>query len=288
MRLFLLIGLLLTGVVAMAQKVRTVSATYTYHAPETMSVEEAKRIAIDRAKIQAIADAFGSTVTQSSSTIVSNLNGVSDSQFFSMGGSDVKGEWIETLGEPDFQIKHDGNILNVTCSIKGRVRELIHPEIELTAKVLKNGTSLKYESDRFKDGDEVYLFFQSTEDGNISVYLRQNDSVYRLLPYKGENRNGFPVSKNTPYTLFSKKNSTTSDKTDEYVLYADNEIDMADVIILYTPNLSSLPPTDAPAFDRPLSLDLPAFNRWLVKKRNTDLHSRIVVLPITISKGSVF
>ena len=90
-----LISILLMAVVATyAQKVQKVTATYTYHAPENVTLEEAKRTALDRAKIQAIADAFGTLVTQSNSTVVTNQNGQSDSRFFSLGGSEVKGEWI--------------------------------------------------------------------------------------------------------------------------------------------------------------------------------------------------
>ena len=80
-----------------SQRTSKVSATYTYYAPETMSVEEAKRVALDRAKIQAIADEFGTVVSQSTTTVISNKNGESDTQVFSLGGSDVKGEWIETI-----------------------------------------------------------------------------------------------------------------------------------------------------------------------------------------------
>ena len=71
---------------------------------ENISLEEAKRIALERAKIQAIADEFGTIVSQSNTTLVSNRNGESSSDFFSLGGSEVKGEWIETIGQPEYEI----------------------------------------------------------------------------------------------------------------------------------------------------------------------------------------
>ncbi len=88
-----------------SQRTTKVSASYTYYAPETMSIEEAKRVALDRAKIQAIADEFGTIVLQSTSTVIINKNGVSDTQFFALGGNDVKGEWIETIGNPEYQLQ---------------------------------------------------------------------------------------------------------------------------------------------------------------------------------------
>lgn len=50
-------------VVIFAQRVQKVTGNYTYYAPENVTVEEAKRTALDRAKQSAIADAFGTLVT---------------------------------------------------------------------------------------------------------------------------------------------------------------------------------------------------------------------------------
>ena len=92
--------LLSVAAVSFAQKVQKVTATYTYYAPENVTLEEAKHTALDRAKISAIADAFGTLVTQNNSTVITNQNGESDNRFFSLGGSEVKGEWVETIKEP--------------------------------------------------------------------------------------------------------------------------------------------------------------------------------------------
>ena len=83
-KIFLLTICCTISIVAGAQKVKTVSATIAYHASESMSVEEAKRIALERAKIQAIADEFGTIVSQNNSTIVKNINGKSNIDFISI------------------------------------------------------------------------------------------------------------------------------------------------------------------------------------------------------------
>ena len=105
-RSFLIFVLLSVAAVTFAQKTEKVTATYTYYAPENVSLEEAKRTALDRAKLSAIADAFGTMVTQSNSTIISNQGDQSDSRFLSLGGSEVKGEWIETTKEPEYSISY--------------------------------------------------------------------------------------------------------------------------------------------------------------------------------------
>ena len=59
------------SLVAVAQKTERVTATYTYYAPEHVSIEEARRVALQRAQLQAIADAFGTIVTQTNATTLS-------------------------------------------------------------------------------------------------------------------------------------------------------------------------------------------------------------------------
>ena len=132
--------LLVMAAVLYAQRVQKVTATYTYHAPENVTLEEAKRTALDRAKIQAIADEFGTLVTQNNSTVISNQNGSSDSRFFSLGGSEVKGEWIETIKEPVYSIKYEGDMLIVSVEVSGHIREIVSTGIDFTAKILRNGT----------------------------------------------------------------------------------------------------------------------------------------------------
>lgn len=64
-RIVLISVLLLFVAITYAQKMQKVTATYTYYAPENVTLEEAKHTALDRAKLSAIADAYGTLVTQS-------------------------------------------------------------------------------------------------------------------------------------------------------------------------------------------------------------------------------
>lgn len=117
-----------------------------FHVPEHCTIELAKQIAVDRAKIQAIADEFGTLVTQSNTNIVSNRDGKSTSEFLSLGSSDVKGEWIETIGTPIFDISYEEGQLVVKVHLKGRIREAQTTFIELKTEVLCNGTTEKFAS----------------------------------------------------------------------------------------------------------------------------------------------
>lgn len=283
-RITLFLILIYSLSIGYSQKTLKVSADYTYYAPETLSIEEAKRIALERAKIQSIADNFGTVISQNTSTSISNNNGVSNTHFFILSGSDVRGEWIETIGSPLYNITLDNMCVIVHCTVNGYIREIPLENIEIIIKTLKNGTSVRFASDSFVDGDELYLYFMSSAPGNIQVFLQQNESVYKLLPYKREITTSETIEKNKEYIFFSKKHSEDKAKVDEYDLYADKDIDAANIILLFSPSSIVNNTFIETKYDEPQNTDLSSFNKWLVKRRNKDLTLRVITLPITIKK----
>lgn len=148
---------------------------YSYIVPENVDLEKAKHIALERLKTQLIADEFGTTISQSNSTFVKNSNSESDVDFLSIGGSEVKGEWIETIGKPRFDISYEENMLVVRVAAKGRIREIVSASVDFKALVLRNGTDDKFESNSFKSGDDLFMSFQSPVDGYLVVYLIDAD-----------------------------------------------------------------------------------------------------------------
>lgn len=268
-----------------SQETRVVLGDYTYYATESISIEEAKRTALERAKIQAIADAFGTQISQNSTTSIATRNNSSDMQFYMYGTTDIKGEWIETLNEPIYSISLESHFIVVNCKVKGKIREIIQPEIDLEAKTLKNGLTSKFESADFKDGDDLYISFKSSLSGNVVIYLLQGDLAYRLLPYKRSFKSEYNIIAGKEYIFFSKafeKNNASI--IDEYELFSDKDIDSACIVILYTPNEIGVTHTVEHLNDEPLSLDIRTFNKWLTKKRNRDKFSRVITLPLTIRK----
>ena len=187
MRKAVILLLLALSLPLLAQKTKTVEGEYTYYAPENVTVEQARRTALDRAKIQAIADEFGTIVQQTNTTRIQNRDGESVSDFYSIGGSEVKGEWIETIGEPQYNIRYEGDMLVVTCTVKGKAREIESAQIDLVARVLRNGVEDKFESDQFRSGDDLYLLFQSPLKGFLAVYLVDAErQAFCLLPYQNQ------------------------------------------------------------------------------------------------------
>ena len=206
-----------------AQTTKKVTGAYTYHAPENISLEEAKHIAVNRAKIAAISDAFGTLVTRNNSTVISNKNGQSDNRFFSIGGSEVKGEWIETTKEPSFDISYQQGMLVVVVELEGIIRELSRKQVNFSAKILRNGTSSKYESDDFRNGDDMYLLFSAPTDGYLVAYMYDEltQSVVCLLPYIN-NSIGYQQIKGGKEYLFFKQGEN-GEHVDEYTLTTSGE-----------------------------------------------------------------
>ncbi len=273
---------------AVAQNIKKVSASYTYYAPETISVEEAKRTALERAKIQAIADEFGTLISQSTSTIVSNNNGQTDSKFFSLGGSDIKGEWIETTKGPDYTITYSDGMLTVNASISGKIKQLPDIRIPLMASLLRNGFELHDESDTFHSGDDIYLNFQSPVSGFLLVYLidHYSDEAFCLLPYSASDSPSAPIRPDTEYTFFSSEHPGLFDKSiiDEYTLTCSSSsgTDYNEIILLFSPEPMVKGNTRQSSGTLPRQMSLKEFNRWYSTLLSTPQNIQTIKKPITI------
>lgn len=270
-----------------AQRTEKVSAEYTYHAPENVSLGEAKRIALERAKIQAVADEFGTIVSQSSTTLLGNRNGESSVDFFSLAGSDVRGEWIETIGEPAFQVSYEQGMLVVKAIVSGCIREIVSANIDLKTEVLCNGTDLKFARTDFKDGDDLYLYFRSPVDGYLAVYLLDEVAkmVYCLLPYKSSGEAITSIKKDTPYVFFSAKHA--KDKAhlvDEYTMTCSNLVDHNTLYIIFSPNEFVKANSNNVDDLLPQELTFEKFQSWLWKQRKRDIRMEARKVNLVISQ----
>ena len=283
----------LTGIVfiicltAFAQRTKTVEAEYTYHAPENVTLEEARRTALTRAKLQAIADEFGTIVQQTNATRISNQDGQSQVDMLSIGGSEVKGEWIETLGEPDYRISYEQGMLVVTCKVKGKAREIVSAQIDLQTHVLRNGTEDKYESDIFKSGDDLYLSFQSPVKGFLSVYLVDDDAqAFCLLPYRNQQDGIYSIEDNHSYVFFHEKSAPIEERriVDEYTMTCSRQTEHNQIYVIFSPNPFAKASDESTSDELPRQLSYKDFQQWLVKQRKHDTTMNVRMIPINISK----
>ncbi len=282
------ICLLLFGVaLCYAQKIKTVSASYTYTASEDIPLTQIRATAIERAKIQAIADEFGTTVSRINTTRIENDNGKSSVEYLSFGESEVKGEWIETLEEEvSSPVFHDKMIV-VTATVKGRAREIVSVGVNFQAKILRNGTDKKYEDSRFRSGDELYLSFTSPVDGYLAVYLIDAaQQAYCLLPYRSQSDGIYKIEANRPYLFFNAKAASPTERplVDEYVMTCDRSSERNLVCIVFSPNHFAKAADNITDEALPRCVGYKDFQRWLAKCRKKDKDMKLEQQMISITK----
>lgn len=276
-----------------AQELLTVSGSYTYYAPTNITLDYAKVVALERAKNEIIAERFGTVVGVRNFTEVENKNGESSVNFLSLGENEVKGEWIETIGKPEYEVSYGQNMQIVKVSVKGKIREIRTARIDFDAKILRNGTDERYESDTFKDGDDIYIQFQSPEDGYLAIFLYDKDGVNRLLPEKKDKDGSFRIEKGRKYVMFETTMTQYSFAQDRtfvttksiYNMTCDSETELNRIYLVFSPNRFSHPNDNIDVEDYQLaSLSFEAFQKWLARCRRQDNDMVLQIRDITISK----
>ena len=275
-----------------SQKIKTVEGEYMYHAPENVTIEQAKRTAVERAKIQALATEFGTIVSQSSTTSIANINGESSTNVLTLSDTDVKGQWIEDLGEPRVQVNYEGDMLVVTAKVKGKAREILSAGVDFTSKILRNGKEDKFESDDFKNGDDLYLAFQTPAKGYLAVYLVDAENrAYSLLPYRNMD-DIYQVNANKRYLFFSQEEAPAEEQplVDEYALTCERQMEYNYIYVIFSRNqftkandAASNKQIDGYA-GAPRELSYEDFQKWLGKCMKHDAEMNMKKIPITIKK----
>lgn len=287
--LALCVVLLLPRTILHAQKIIPVHGEYTYIVPGNESLDQAKVTALERAKISILADTFGTVVGATSTITVSSENGSSDIRQFTLGESSVKGEWIETTGEPEYRIVYSDAGLAINVKVRGKAREIMSAGIDINAKILRNGTDDRFESEDFKDGDQLYLAFSSPVPGYLGVYLFDGaDNVYCLLPYRSQTDGIYRTEAGRRYLFFSSDNAqspVTPDIVDEYVMTCNGQTELNRIYVIFSPRefykADDIHQGDA-ALPRALSFE--DFSRWLSSCRSRDDRMCVETMDITVSR----
>lgn len=278
----------LSPVCAKAQKIRVVSAEYTYHVPETVTPAQAKQIAIEQARVKAIAEEFGTAVAQTSTVNISNANGKSDVSVKSIGVNDVKGVWIGDIEEPKLtaQVSPDGKQLIYTAKVHGKARARNTAEISLDVAILHHNTEgnvFKYypnNKDKNKNEEDFAIKFKAAADGFVAAFVLDdnNDVAFCMVPDEKGNGIAVPVEKSKEYHFLEAKSGSdeityfTTDKTTEtdriYIIYSTRQFVMPLTTMgEYTPILS-----------------IRAFENWLHNNLAKDDMMSVVQRSVTIKK----
>ena len=277
--------LLATPLSVYGQKTETVSGEYTYYAPSTVSLEDARRIVVERAKIAALADAFGTLIQSTTMTSVRNSTDGSQVDVSTLAASEVRGEWLSDIGQPEISIGYADGMLVLTAKVRGVARKIEEQNISFDAKLLRNGTTPKYESDTFTDGDDVYLWFRTPISGYLSVYLMDGEDVYCLLPYRADPYAVTPVERGQEYTFFSVQCSDRGEVVDEYILTTDRNISHNHIFVVFSPNeYAKVNDAQGDNLMLPRQTSRAEFEQWLARCRVYDTKMKVKQISVTISK----
>lgn len=270
-----------------ASKTKKVSVDYIFYIPDNISGEEAREIAVQRAQAQAIADEFGTYVSQSSISHIEISNEEVNNDFLSIGGSELKGEWIETTGTPSFEYITDGGMLALKVHIDGIIRNIENAKIPFEVKVLRNGVSDINESGVFKDGDELYMTFKTPTSGFLAIYLIDSDKyAYCLLPYAKMEEGFFKIRPNHRYIFFNPGSSDGIEKdlVDEIIVESNSPKERNRILTIFSPNKFYKANDNLTDNSLPRNLTYVEFQKWLSNTKKRDPELSVTEISILISK----
>lgn len=270
-----------------ASKPVKVKATVTYRANRNETPADAERIALQRAKIKAIEEAFGMRVSETSVGMQSTK--VDENYFSAVSDVSVKGEWIETIGKPIFEQYFDDRIPVITCTVEGYVKEIDGVRVEYEAKILKGSPNEKFISSDFQDGDEMYIYFKSPVNGFLNIFLicLDDDTALCLLPYRESKEGAFKIEADKEYYFFSKDKATINPElVDEYKLSTERQTEINEVYLIFSTdefNKTTLKVKED-EITAIKETSIPKFNKWLAKLQTNNKNITLKPIPIKITR----
>lgn len=274
---------------AAKDKLTNVSITYDYLSNDrNESKAEAEIHAIEKAKRRALENAFGvdvSSIMVSMDKETFNHGRLfNDEEFFSLGSTVAKGEWIETISEKILNIYHDGELWHVRVFLEGKAREKSGVPIDVQYAFINNSHD-KQNRTTYYDNDDILLRFTSPVAGALCVYLIDSEkTAYCLLPYMHSDKGYQDVRANKEYLFFS---SDTDKEADEYVLTTQTEVEHNVLYVIFSPNKFTKARDKKGARNWrkqqvPRNLPYKDFVEWLAKVQTADKNVQVRTEVISI------
>lgn len=277
-----------------AQKTVESNGDYTLRIEKNWTEDFAVNKAKEKAKINAIENAFGSVITQGNAVYVKDITTgnktQSDMVFTSIADILVNGEWIATIDEKVTFTESEGYRF-VTSNVKGKVREL--NKIPFTPEVTTlSCNQSKCATEVFNSGQQLVLYFKAPTNGFVTVYLDDSKQAQRLLPYSKNNATAtFEVKADQVYFFFSKAD-TKQKNIDEVELFTESTMEQNNLYVLFSKydfdkpllNTTSFQEFDHLKYTLPASLEITKFQTWLQGLRSFNRTIELKTILLTIKK----
>lgn len=254
--------------------VKKVAGNYTYYGDPNDSPAASKRKALEGARLDALANEFGTIVSQDILQADRADGDNAATKFLALSSTEVKGEWIADDGKPVYVVSLDPNdCLVVNCRVSGTARAISNEAVDFDALALRNGNTRGNESTEYHDGDQLNLLFTAPVDGFLSVFLMmENGEAIKMLPYRADPAQEVKVRKNHDYVFFDdSKAEGDFGEIDSFQIATDGEIEFNKLYVVFSPNKFSPPVMTQPAGADALPfVKDDDFSKWLVKNRKND------------------
>jgi hypothetical protein len=308
---WMLMGLLSCGVwlasgqAVWAQRVVSTQGEARVEVQQNMTLEQARRKAQDLAILDALENAFGTSIVLGTLTRMQDEVGTptegAQGYFNLIADTYVKGEWLGTEQLSFRTVQGPGmdtpDGVFVECQISGQAREITEPRPQLEIESL-NCPSLSCKTVRFLDGDPLYLALKSPVDGYVQVYLEDADSVYVLLPYLSMPRSmssALRISAQKQYVLFSGRPEhnyfeNPGFQEDELELFTDAGATQAHRLYIVFSAQMLAPPMARQArpnrnrYVTPRSTTASAFHTWLNQRKRFTTGVFVQTLDVLVVK----
>ena len=286
MKKLLLSLILLLPMCVMAQRMVKACGEVDYVVPESQSQAEAKRIALARARTQAIADEVGTVVHHTTTTAMHTTSESSNVDFNSFSENEVRGIWIEDTREPEISMSYRDNLLVIHASVCGKIRELKQNKTELSIRVLNDGkTDEGIETTHFRNNDRISVAFQSPVKGYVALFIREENTglVHIMMPYDTENADGYAreVKSNREYVFLNSQDPQYPYPTPT-ILTTDRSIENNTLLVVFSEQSFRLSLTHKGEFVP--EVENAKFQKWLHGLRVHDTTAQVEEIVLTIKK----
>ena len=274
-----------------ANDIVRVSATYEYvsnNPNETPA--QAEQTAIERAKQKALEDKFGIDVAAVTATLTTSQAGGEDAtaetNVFSLGGTSVRGEWIETTRQQILEKNFTNGFWVIKVQVEGRARNNAAEKADIQFALVKDVQDIESPV-TFRDGSDIFLRFSSPVAGHLCVYLiDEEQNAFCILPYPQQQSGSQPIEANKEYIFFSTKYDR---QAQEYTLNCQRSSEQNALYVIFSPG------DFTKAADRqggknfrdeqlPRELTYEALLKWLARNQTKDPQMLVKIHLITIRK----
>ncbi|MBQ9439190.1 MAG: hypothetical protein IJU35_01125 [Paludibacteraceae bacterium] len=280
MKDYLFILLMLLGSMAIhAQRTVNACGEIDYVMPETQTLVEAKRNAIIQARLKAIANEFGTVVSQTNTTAMHNRDGKTNSSFNSYSENEVRGIWISDTNEPELTIKYRNEMTVIHVEVCGNIREQKRETVEVQIKPLNKGI----ESTLFKNNDRFSISFKSAANGYVAIFIRDDDNeiVNVMMPYEDSDGNAREVKSNKEYLFLCTKDPAYP-YDEETILTTSKTIENNTLIIVFSQKKFHISLSNKGEFVP--EVENSKFQKWLHGLRVYDTTAQVEETVLTIKK----